>query len=350
MTNTPSLTMKTLILSFGKIVASVSALLISIILARALTVEDYALHKKAILAFGLLSPVLMLGLPKALYFFLPIKPERGRTSVVANLSLLAISGGVFAVSLCFVFGQRFANYLGAPSLVKYWWIVGIYGFAMLPLSSLAATLVAQNRVGLLVKYQTISQTLLVTAMALAAWQFSTPFHTLSVLMIWSLIAVGTAVVLMMRSTDPAEWSGKELRSSMREQLKYAVPLGLASMFGSISTQLDKFMVSNRCSPEEFSWYVAGAIELPIIGIVTGSLSAVILPEFTTLYQANKHGEILALWRTAMERSSVVLIPCFGGVLLFAEDLVTLMYTDRFLAAATPFMVYGCLLPLRCAVY
>ena len=276
----------------------------------------------------------MLGLPKALYFFLPVRPEQGR-AVFANLSLLAFRGCVW-VELCFAIGEQFAEYLGAPDLVEYWWIVGVYGFAMLPLSSLASTLVAQNRVGLLVKYQTVAQTLLVGGMALAAWQFGTPLHTLSVLMIWSLVALSVAVILMIRATNSVDWSGPQLRASMKEQLKYAVPLGLASMFGSISTQLDKFMVSNRCSPEEFSWYVAGAIELPIIGIVTGSLSAVILPEFTTLYQSEKHDRILALWRTAMERSSVVLLPCFGGVLLFAEGLIEIMYTDRFLPAATPF--------------
>ena len=66
-----SLTIKTLLLSFGRIVASLSTVLITVILTRHLSVEDFGLHKKALLAFSVCSPALALGLPKALFFFLP---------------------------------------------------------------------------------------------------------------------------------------------------------------------------------------------------------------------------------------------------------------------------------------
>lgn len=345
-----SLTVKTLLLSMGKIIAALSALLISVVLARTLSVDDYAVHKKAILAFAITSPVLMLGLPKALYFFLPGSGAAARSTLVANLLLLGLSGACFALGLTFVFGEALSSYLGDEDLTRYWWLVGLYGFAMLPLSALSATLVAQNQVSILVRFQMLSQVLLVCAMAVVAYQFKRPMATLAVLMVWSMIAVCVALHLMLRSTPNGLIRYETLRSQMKTQLAYAVPLGLASMFGSISTQLDKLMVSNMCSSQDFTWYVAGAIELPIIGIVTGALSAVILPEFARFYKEREFSKILALWRKAMMRSSVILLPCFGGVLLFAEDVVILLYTEAFLPAAIPFTVYAYLLPLRCAVY
>jgi O-antigen/teichoic acid export membrane protein len=345
-----SLTVKTLLLSVGKIIAALSALLISVVLARTLSVEGFAVHKKAVLAFALISPVLMLGLPKALYFFLPGSGAGARSILVTNLLLLGLSGACFALGLVFVFGDALSSFLGQNGLTRYWWIVGLYGFAMLPLSALSATLVAQNQVSVLVRFQVLSQAVLVTVMALVAYYLRTPVATLTVLMVWSFIAVGVAVLLMLNSTLPGTVGLLEIRGHMKAQLAYAVPLGLASMFGSISTQLDKLMVSNMCSSQDFSWYVAGAIELPIIGIVTGALSAVILPEFARHYKKQEFEQILALWRMAMERSSVILFPCLGGALLFAEDVIILLYTEAFLPAALPFTVYACLLPLRCAVY
>ena len=345
-----SLTFKTLLLSVGKMIAAMSALLISVVLARSLSVDGYTLHKKAVLAFALLSPLLMLGLPKALYFFLPGNHKMARTTLIANLLLLGLSGAMFAVGLTFLFGETLANYLGDVRLVRYWWLVAIYGFAMLPLGALSAALVAQGRVGVLVKFQMGTQVILVGAMASVAWCFRDPLYTLGVMMVWSVFAISIALVLMVKSTPKSTFDLSGVQGEMKSQLAYAIPLGLASMFGSISTQLDKLMVSNMCSNEEFSWYVAGAIELPIIGLVTGALSAVILPEFAGFYKRQDFAAILALWRKAMMRSSVILLPCFGGVLLFAEDVVMLLYTEKFLPAAVPFTVYGCLLPLRCAVY
>ncbi len=261
-----SLTFKTLLLSFGKVIVTLSALIISVVLARFLSIEGYAVHKKAILAFTLVSPVLMLGLPKALYFFLPESKKGARTTLVANLVLLSLSGAIFAAGLVFVFGDVLANYLGDPTLVRFWWIVSIYGFAMLPLSALSATLVAQSRVKVLVRFQMTSQLLLVGAVSFVAWKFGEPIYTLGAFMGWSVLAVAIALVLMLKSTPQSPVELAQLRTQMKDQLVYAVPLGLASMFGSVSIQLDKLMVSQMCSTEEFSWYVAqsDAIALMVI--------------------------------------------------------------------------------------
>ena len=345
-----SLTVKTLLLSFGRLVASLSAVLISVLLARNLSVEDFAFHKKAILAFSVVSPVLTLGLPHALYFFLPNEPNDARRILITNLVLLLLAGVLFAIGLNWLVGDLAATSLGDAELTEIWWLVGLYGLAMLPLKSLAATLVAQNRVPWMVRFQLAAQLGLVLSVGLAAWWFRSPFYTVGALTIWALIALCFAVWLMLKSTADASGQHGFAWSVGKAQLKYAVPLGLASMFGSISAQFDKLMVSAMCSVDEFAWYVIGAIELPLIGIVTGAMNAVILPELSKNYKKGDLGQIVGLWKTAMTKSSLVLIPCFGGVLLFAEDLVVLLYSKVYADGAGPLTIYAILLPLRCAVY
>ena len=66
------------------------------------------------------------------------------------------------------------------------------------------------------------------------------------------------------------------RKSMTDMLKYAVPLGLAGMISTVMLETNKIIVSAMCTPEEFANYVNGVIEIPLIGIITGSISAVIL--------------------------------------------------------------------------
>ena len=87
--------------------------------------------------------------------------------------------------------------------------------------------------------------------------------------LFALVAI--RIIFKNLPKDNASPSGK----SMKEIIKYSAPLGIASMMGTIMLQLDKIIVSSMCTPEEFANYVNGAIEIPLIAVITGSISAVI---------------------------------------------------------------------------
>ena len=137
---------------------------------------------------------------------------------------------------------------------------------------------------------------------------------------------------------------------MKEQLAYGVPLGLAGMFGGLSGQIDKYMVSIMCSTEDFGIYVAGAVELPLIGVITGAMNAVVLPELAKHYKNGRLDAIRLLWQRAMNKAILVLAPAMFVVLLFGTELIVLLFSQRYADAATPFRVYALSLPVRAAVY
>ena len=95
-------------------------------------------------------------------------------------------------------------------------------------------------------------------------------------------------------------------------MRFSVPLGLASMVGLMSRSVDKVIVSSMCSPEEFAVYVNGAVDIPLIGILTGSINVVLLPEIVQLYSEGKAEAALSLWRRAAVKCSRILLPstCF----------------------------------------
>lgn len=350
MTKSGSLTVKTLLLAFGRILASLSTLLVSIILARSLSMEDFSLHKKAILAFTVVSPAIALGLPKALYFFLPDNRSDPRAFLIANIGLLFGVGLLFAFGITFIFHDGAAALIGDDRLVDLWWMIGVYGLAMLPLSSLSSALVARGKIGWMVWFQTFSQCLLVLMVWIAATTTADVSYTIGVTMVWALAACAVAIILMLRSTSEEGGVALPEGHHFMDQVRYAVPLGLASMFGGISTELDKLMVSSLCSKQDFALYVVSAKELPIIGVVTGSMSAVILPNLASSYRRGQLQEIVSLWRRAMGKSALILIPCMFAVFIFADEFITLLFSEQYLGAAVHMRVYACLLPLRCAVY
>ena len=89
-----SLTVKTLLPASGKAITALSAVLATVILTRALTRADYATHKQVLLVFSMASPLLMMGLLRALYYFLPGEEKRPRAVLLENLLSLFIGAGL----------------------------------------------------------------------------------------------------------------------------------------------------------------------------------------------------------------------------------------------------------------
>ena len=241
--NTRSLTAKTLLLAFGKILAAFATIGIGAILTRTLSLSDFATHKQALMAFAILAPILSLGLPKALYFFLPGETQQPRAILMENLGTLTVLGVLFCTFILMGGDAFFVEHFDNPRLASVLPIIAFYGLFMIPMSAISATLMARDRVDRLVGFQLSSQALLILAVAIAALTFGTPEATISAYLAWSGLAVAFAVYLMLsatRQTLPL----KPSISGVTRQLKYGIPLGLAAMFGGISAQIDKYMVSS----------------------------------------------------------------------------------------------------------
>ena len=92
-----SRTSKVLALSIGQTLTTIAGLVSGMIAARLLTKMDYATMKQTMLAYNFAAPLLMLGLPNALYYFLPREQNRKRGLLIDNIILLFIMGMIFSL-------------------------------------------------------------------------------------------------------------------------------------------------------------------------------------------------------------------------------------------------------------
>jgi O-antigen/teichoic acid export membrane protein len=141
-----------------------------------------------------------------------------------------------------------------------------------------------------------------------------------------------------------------MTKSMWSQLKYAVPLGLAGMIGKISLSLDKMIVSSMCTPEQFAVYVNGAIEIPLIGILTGSVMAVLIPDLVKIYKAAQYQELMELWHRAMVKCALFIFPIMIFLFVMAPEVMRVLFSVKYEASAVPFRIYLLLLPIRITTF
>jgi O-antigen/teichoic acid export membrane protein len=80
-----SRTSKVLILSSGEALTALVGIVSAAVLTRVFSKDDYASYRQTLLAFTFAVPFVTLGLPRALYYFLPGEEKRTRGILVENL-------------------------------------------------------------------------------------------------------------------------------------------------------------------------------------------------------------------------------------------------------------------------
>jgi len=314
------------------------------ILARVLTVEHYATYRQTLLAYVFISPLLILGLPEVLYYFMPIEKDRARGVLRENLLLLGVMGVVFSLFLCCGGNRLLAWRFGNPDLARTLMIFAPYSLFMLPAVALDSCLLARDKVAHVAIFNVLSRVVLLVLVITAALIWRTSTATMIAVVVSAAVTLGPAVMLMYSATKGTQsnisWAGA------KAQLTLSVPLALGGMVAMLSEQIDKVIVSSMCNLREVAIYMNGAIQLPLIDVVTASAMCVILPDLTTRFKEGRLDDLLMLWRRTVEKCLVILAPAMAFVLVMAPELMTVLFSSTYTESAYPLRIYALILPLR----
>ena len=131
----------------------------------------------------------------------------------------------------------------------------------------------------------------------------------------------------------------------QEVFRYSLPLGLSSIIGMLSIQLDKLVVSGFFTPAQYAVFSIGAMELPFISILNNSVNAILLPHISS-----EPAKMTEVYRAAVRKNALIIFPFAVLGLIFATPLITFLYTETYLGSVPFFRVYLLNLPLRVATY
>jgi len=335
---------KTAILASGQALTTLVGIVSVAILARLFSKPEYATYRQVLLVYGFTGPVLMLGLHRALYYFLPNRPQRARALVVENLLLLGSAGLLLGLFLWLGGNLLIARWFHNPALAPALLIFAPYPIAMFIISALPSCLMARDRPSEVAGFNVGSRlvTLLLSVLPCLAW--TDPGIAVAGLTGAALLSAVAAVWLMLRACPEGDWRPRW--TVMREQLAFGLPLGLSALAGTIARNLDKVVVATFCTASAFAVFVNGAMEVPLVGILADAVFAVVLAEYSRLYAESRTAEIVGLLHRATAKCATILIP--AGVFLWcvAPELMRVLYGSQYAASAVPFRVYLLLLPRR----
>lgn len=339
-----SRTIKTGLIGLSQVLAGLGSIISVAVIVRVLNETEYATYRQTLLIYNSASAFMVLGLPKAIYYFLPGENKRSRNILIENQMFLFIMAALLGLFLLLggnhLIAQRFSN----PALEHTLYFLIPYAFFMLPMTINSAVLMARDKPKQVVAIALIQKLVFLSVVVSAALLFRHVPALLAANVIVALIMFLVNETLMFRAC-PQKEPGISFRKAW-SQLLYSIPLGMASILGALNLALDKLIVSSLSTPAEFAIYVNGAMEIPLVPIIIGSVGMVILPDMTALHKKGKKTDMVQIWKRAASKTALILVPVFFMLMFVAEDFIVAVYSDRYLESTVPFRIYLLLLLFR----
>ena len=167
----------------------------------------------------------------------------------------------------------------------------IYSWASLMINSLSNACIVYGRVNKLL-YFSLAQSIIILLILVMAKMMSLSFRVYMYFYMASLSGFAIVGILWIR-----KFSGKinfNLNIKVIQEIfKFSIPIGMASVVGTINVQLDKFVIGRFFSTEQYAIFTNASRELPVTLVAT-SLTAVLLHHVKLLNKENKK-EAVELW-------------------------------------------------------
>ncbi|HHU87121.1 MAG TPA: oligosaccharide flippase family protein [Peptococcaceae bacterium] len=343
-----SLSYQAFLLTAAKAADAFTLLVLGMILARVLTLEDYGTYRQVWLLYYTLIPLFTLGIATSVNYFVPrFEPGQQKTFIFQTYSGLFILGFLFAVFLytgADFFGSRFNN----PALGQ---VIKI--FSLVPLLTMPTSY--YHNLYICLKKAVVAAGILTSAtlvrFGVIAVSISIQPSLKNIFTALLIYYVLEFIVLSLLIYRPFRTVPLDLKKqNILEQLKFTVPIGLSSVVGAFSRQIDKLIISGYFTSREYAIYANGAMELPLARILNAAVMSVLMPELVVLYNRGEYQKMLALWHRSIRKVSLIILPVMVFLFIFAREFLVLLYSEKYLESAGIFQIYLLTLPIRVTTF
>lgn len=331
-------------LTVAKIITTLIGLVSTMLLSRFRTLEEYGTYSQILIVITIAISVFTLGLPNSTNYFLARaegqQERRQFLSVYYSLNTI----------LCLLIGVALA--LSVPAIVAYFdnslirdfmYFLEFLPWTVVIISSISNVLVVYGQTKKLTLFNTVNAcTTLASILIVQLFHWS--FREFMFLYLVGQFGMMLWVYIMVWNLEKSLrfWFDKQLIKTI---FQYSIPIGLASITGTISIEIDKLMVGKLFDTESLAIYTNAGKELPLT-IVAASLTAVLLPQLARLLKNNKIQEAIDLWGESIELSYIILAFCVTACIVFAPQIITVLYSEKYLSGTNVFRIYSMVLLLR----
>ena len=331
-----SLAVQSITLTAARFVGFVFTFAIPLVLVRVFSQSEFGVYKQVFLVAVTVMQLLQLGMAPSLYYFVPRDEGGGRKYVMQAAILMSLTGALGGLAVL-VGAPIIGRLFDTPAFVFYLPLIALYILIATP-ARLVSTVPTVHRRSAFAGSVLAASDLVRATAVIAAALIGRSLEAV----LWAAIgtevlrAFGLAVYLRLWGGDSSE---RPSFRSLVPQLRYALPFAVAMLFELGLDSFHQYYVAASVSASDFAIYAVGLLNVPVLGMMVHSVVEVMIIRASTAYRAGDLEELRRLWRTAVERLAVVILPCWALGQVFAADAIGLLFGMAYLPSVPILRVF-----------
>jgi O-antigen/teichoic acid export membrane protein len=325
-----------LLLMAGRVMAFAVTFFIPVVLVRVFDQTEFGTYKQLFLIYATLFGVAQIGMAESLFYFLPSEREKGGRYAANSIIALTIAGLV-CLGLLSLGAPRIAQLLGNSALIPYIPYVGFFLLLTMVSSILEIVMTSRKRFFLTASAYALSDMLKGLCFIIPA--------VLTRRLEWLLL--GAIFFASIRLIATLFYIGREFRGdtsfnapALKSQLAYALPFAASELLTYSAGQYHNYAVSYSFDAATFAIYAVGCLQIPLVELVHGPVSNVMMVRMTEEIRDGRGGSVLPIWNDTARKMALVFFPLLGLLLVSARELIVLLFTENYLASVPIFMIWS----------
>jgi len=337
----PSLKSQSAWLLFAKVVGFVFSFLLPLLVVRFLTRENVGVYRQVFQVIATTVAILPLGVSMSAYYFLSRETTR-RAAVVLNILIFNFIVGGAACLALFFYPQILGNIFHNEEITRLAPRIGVVIWLWIFSAFLETVAVANQEARMATAFIILAQFTKTLLMVSSVILFATVEAFVYAAMIQA--ALQTLVLFFyLNSRFPRFWTSFDFKF-FREQLFYALPFGLAGLLWVLQTDIHNYFVGYKFSASDYAIYAYGCFELPLIAMISESVTSVLIPRMSKLQSENDKPEMIRLTTRAMQKLAFFYFPIYVFLLITAQTFIVTLFTRNFAASVSIFLINITLMP------
>jgi O-antigen/teichoic acid export membrane protein len=310
--------------------------ILPLILVRMFGQAEFGTYKQVFLLYGSILNLAQMGMSESLFYFIPgAGKDEGR--YVCN-SMLVLGGlGLLVAALFFAGGDAIAGWMNNSALAPLMPLLAVFFFIMLASYVLEIVMTARHQYGRAAASYCLSDTTRAALIVVPVLLFQTLESILYGVIVFAAIRLGATIWYCRRQF------GAMLHPSwplFLRQIAYSLPFALYVIFQTGQLSLHQYVVSSMFDAATFAVYSVGCLKVPLVEVVSTSVVNVMMVGMVQAIRDGRESDVISMWHETVRKLALVLFPLVALLLIVAQDLIVLLFTETYVASVPVFMAWS----------
>jgi O-antigen/teichoic acid export membrane protein len=333
----PGLIKSALILSFARITNFALVFFSPIFLVRILEPTSFGQYREFIAYSLIVTNLAAFSINTNLLYFIPRHPDNTKL-YVSHTNWLKFGASILACAILWVLGDQIRSNTSFDFVLPLIFYVLLFA----NVTFLEYYWIATKQPTYVFYYSTARTIARMGAVVGTAWLTRSISAILIALIVVEAIRLTVVLAISLRSrllSFPVKWT------VMRQQLGFIMPLGIATSLNQLHQYVGQIVISAQLGVIALAVYSVASYKVPIVRIARGAVGDAIFPDMVG-QAASDEGDKLRLWKRGNIAYSCLIVPMFFVLFWYADVLIPLVFTDKYVEAVPIFRILLLIMPLE----